>query len=163
MCLKKEVDFSLLLPTRNRPDSLIRLIDSISKTSSGEKSIEILIYTDKDDGLTLDRKDDIVNAVDKQKPINIIFLNDDSGKSWYNNWWEFLWNNSSGKYGMLCGDDLIFQTYEWDMKINNFTFLLSCVSNQVFPIPYSFLDISIDPRRWFLLFTCLISILSSDI
>jgi glycosyltransferase involved in cell wall biosynthesis len=51
------MDISVILPTRGRPDSLIKAIESLLKTKSNKTEIEILIAYDSDDTTILNVKD----------------------------------------------------------------------------------------------------------
>ena len=105
---------SLLTPTRDRPDNIVRFIDSVVDTISNDNYIEILFYVDYDDINTTR----IINnyCVKLTKKIEIKSMCDVK-ENWYNKWWNFLWKMATGDVFMQCGDDLIFRTKNWDNVI----------------------------------------------
>ena len=109
------MDFSLLVPTRNRPNNIVRFVESVAETSSDESTIEILFYVDADDENTKNATEAIEDIIENKPNIKYSMMGD--SVDWYNKWWNYLWQHCSGKYIMQCGDDLIFRTDNWDVEI----------------------------------------------
>lgn len=99
-------EFSLILPTRDRPKLAYRLLKSIAKTTSDIDKIEVVLYLDEDD-------------VDSQQidypgvPLVKIIGNDKNMGAITNK----CYDESHGKLIMLINDDMIFSTKNWDDKI----------------------------------------------
>lgn len=98
---------SILVPTRNRPDNVTRLVSTVRDTASAPEKIEILFYVDEDDDT---------------------FPNDLSGirfkvvrgpRIWLSLAVNTLYVHSKGEILMPGGDDMIFQTVGWDQKIRD--------------------------------------------
>lgn len=99
--------FSILCPSRKRPESLRRLIDSIISTTHSLDSIELLVYVDEDDFLT--------------QPGNFAnhsFVNFFRGpRLWMSLAQNVLFAQSSGSIIMACADDFVFKSHDWDVKV----------------------------------------------
>jgi hypothetical protein len=109
---------SILTPTCKRPGNVNRLISSIKDTASGKNRIELLFYVDDNDVGTRDCFNDFYEIVKDINFIELKFINDiGNDKQWYNRWWNYLWKNCSGDYIMQCGDDIVFRTKDWDLKV----------------------------------------------
>lgn len=86
---------SVLVPTKKRPKRLEQLISSIQKTAKG---VEVLTYVDEDD---------------------------DSYSEWTVKGPSFerarmfraLFEKASNDYLMICGDDVVFETPDWNEKM----------------------------------------------
>lgn len=94
---------SVLLPSRNRPDQLQRLVDSIHTTAS--KYVEVVVYVD-DDEPQIEQYDSIPDIHLVQGPR--ITLSD---------MWNECWKQATSEIFMQCGDDIIFRTQGWDDKV----------------------------------------------
>lgn len=98
---------SLLLPTRQRPNQLKRLVDSVNATAAHPELIELVTYTDDDDpsydALELD-----IDWVRVQGNRHIDGLVNLSAM------WNRCYEASSGDIVMHCGDDIVFRTPDWD-------------------------------------------------
>lgn len=104
--------FSLLLPTRGRPQKLNRLLKSIEETMSHEHEIEVQTWIDSDDKSTIGYIDHIpefpFRVVRNVKERNAHVL---GGK------WNWLYRNADAEVYMICGDDLVFRARGWDTRI----------------------------------------------
>lgn len=98
--------FSLILPTRERPQQVYRLFDSIKETTSDLSSIEIILYVDEDDHLS--RKISYPSLNIKK----IILPRKPMGKVT-----NICYEASGGSYIMLVNDDVIFRTKGWDERV----------------------------------------------
>ena len=98
---------SLLLPTRQRPSQLARLVESVNATATDPSRIELVTYTDDDDpsydALELD-----IHWVRVRGPRLHDGLVNLSVK------WNECHAVAQGDIYMHCGDDIIFRTTGWD-------------------------------------------------
>jgi hypothetical protein len=101
------VDFSILCPSRGRPEDLRRLCDSINSTAEHPERIEILVYLDNDDTAT--------KEVDYKNIPNVKFFR--GPRVWMSHAQNFLYCQSKGEIIMACADDFVFRTPSWDQKI----------------------------------------------
>lgn len=101
------IHFSLLLPTRGRPDLLDRFLESVLKTAAFPEKIEIVIVTDEDDitmkGYTFPQLN--IKSVEFVSGKNMGELN------------QAAFEASTGQYVFLVNDDIIVQTPRWDERI----------------------------------------------
>lgn len=98
---------SILCPSRERPRSLHRLMESIQATASNLDDIEVLIYLDFDDEST--------SEIDY---INYSFVRFFRGnRMWMSLMQNFLYSQSRGDFIMACADDFVFRTLYWDKII----------------------------------------------
>lgn len=100
---------SLLLPTRQRPNNLRRLVDSINATKASEM-IELVTYIDEDDDSYDDLELDITWHI-VHGPRNINGLVNLSAM------WNACFEESCGDILMHCGDDIVFRTEGWDFEV----------------------------------------------
>jgi len=98
---------SILIPTRNRPANVLRLIESIRTTSKNSNLIEVLFYVDDDDDSFPDEIDGIRTMVMKGPTI------------WLSLAVNTLFVHSRGEIVMPGGDDMIFKTVGWDEQIRS--------------------------------------------
>jgi len=104
----------LLLPTRGRPEKLNRLFESIVKTTTHIDRINVYVYIDDDDKVTLDALDKIKSDLPTLKINEIIGPRITISKAW-----NKCWEAGSGEIVMLCADDIVFETKEWEIWILN--------------------------------------------
>jgi len=92
---------SILFPTRNRPENLRRLVNSIQGTV---KSLfpEIFVYIDEDDSISVNEAENlgIRYIIGKRKALSLCY-ND-------------LAKEASGEILMFGGDDIVFKLEGWD-------------------------------------------------
>ena len=96
---------SILCPTRGRPKNIIRLVDSIMAQKSNEGKVEILIFIDDDDDSYTNELTD-----DYSESLKIIR----GPRQWISNAHNILYNFAKGEILMTAGDDMIFETQDWD-------------------------------------------------
>jgi len=98
---------SLLLPTRQRPHNLTRLVESIRSTATLPDDIELVTYIDSDDS-SYDRLSLDIDWTPIYGPrtydglVNLSVM------------WNQCYEHSTGDIIMHCGDDIIFRTPGWD-------------------------------------------------
>ena len=96
-------DYSLLLPTRDRPGLVKQLFESIVETTSEPDRLEIVLYTDEED---LQGREighpllSITRLTGKNETMGSVTRR--------------CYDRSQGKYVMLINDDMIFRTKNWD-------------------------------------------------
>jgi hypothetical protein len=101
------MNFSILCPSRGRPDDLRRLCNSINATAENPNQIEILVYLDEDDSTTSELAYlDIANLKFFRGP-----------RVWMSHAQNFLYCQSKGQILMACADDFVFRTTSWDTII----------------------------------------------
>lgn len=116
--------YSLLIPTRDRPKQLARFIDSVYRTTTHKKNIEILFAVDDDDTVSQGYVNDLISQYKPHMSMALYtrtrsdMLNDD-----YYNW---LGKKATGDLMWILADDLEIVQYKWDemvwQEIVNFTF-----------------------------------------
>lgn len=101
------INFSVLLPTKERPSLLLRLLESIEDTAHDPSSIEIILYTDEDDASSRSAE---VSGLDMVKltgppgtPMGRIF--------------NECYAASRGRHLMLLNDDAVVRTRDWDLRV----------------------------------------------
>jgi len=99
-------NFSIILPTRDHPTLAKRLFESIVKTTSEPDSLEIVLYTDKDD---------TESCMLSHPSLSISKLSGE-GET-IGNITRKCYEKSAGRFIMLANDDMIFQTKDWDKKV----------------------------------------------
>lgn len=100
---------SILCPTRGRPDNLIRILESVERTTQDLSSVEFLVYFDQDDS---------TQFLDLS---HFEFVRKFTGpRMWMSNSHNFLFAHSTGELIMACADDFVFLSQSWDMAIKTF-------------------------------------------
>lgn len=105
-------DISILLPTRQRPNQLKRLVDSINLTADGIGDIELIHYVDNDDSSYEDLELDI-----NWSRISGPRLHD--GLVNLSKKWNECFTCAAGDILMHCGDDIVFRTPGWDTIVRD--------------------------------------------
>jgi hypothetical protein len=96
---------SLLCPTRNRPDSVRRLIGSARATASDPGGLEFVFYTDSDAPLP----GDITSQA------GVVTIN--GPRIVLSAMWNACCGQASGEILMQAADDIVFHTPEWDSAV----------------------------------------------
>lgn len=98
--------FSILCPTRGRPDSMSRLVESALQTAANPSAIEFIFYIDDDDTASQEMAAslDIVKAVVGPRIV-------------LSQMWNECWAVAQHDIFMQCGDDIIFRSNSWDYKV----------------------------------------------
>lgn len=97
---------SVLVPTRNRPHSINRLVTSAFETAATE--IEFVVYVDDDDPAREENLD-VLN----RPGVQVI----GGSRVVLSEMWNRCWEHSSHDVAMHCGDDIIFRTANWDTRV----------------------------------------------
>lgn len=107
---------SILLPTRNRPDNVRRLYQSIVNTADDIKDIELCFYVDEDDVISLPVIEELANEINAQciqgEPapnvrVPVWFLQNELQKI------------ATGPIYMFSADDIVFRTTNWDKIVKD--------------------------------------------
>lgn len=102
------MNFSIVFPSRERPELLRKCLDSIGSTSENLDQVEVLVAVDMDDNLTWEfirqNKFSFVKFVGVNRSLNF-------SRDYYNH----LAKMSTGKWIIACNDDGTFLTPHWDM------------------------------------------------
>jgi hypothetical protein len=98
--------FSLLVPTRSRVERFLGMVATAVRKAALPGMIEICAYVDQDDPQLaeyLKSSEEIGYYVGRRRPVAQA--------------WEALVREASGQILMLCADDLVFRTQDWDALI----------------------------------------------
>lgn len=102
-------NFTICVPTRERPKSINRLIKCIRDTAKYPDKIQIIFRIDKDDKVSKATIDAI------KSPFKIDCIIGDRGN--LSDMWEDCWETAKADLIMMCADDVIFRTKNWDDTI----------------------------------------------
>ena len=97
---------SILIPSRKRPENILRLKTNILDTISSLDNIELCMYIDDDDEESISALEDISRAIST----TAVQGNQILGSQMYNE----LFKLASGDIIMFAADDIIFKTKHWD-------------------------------------------------
>lgn len=98
---------SVLLPTRGRPDNVRRLLDSAFQTA--ETEVEFVVYLDDDDPTRHRTKDVLARGAQAtwvEGPRVVL-----------SEMWNRCWEHARFDVAMHCGDDIVFRTDSWDVRV----------------------------------------------
>lgn len=95
---------SLLLPSRQRRNDLIRFYNSAMETADNPKDIEVVVYIDNDDG-----------AYDGLELPRMTIIRGE--RIVLSEMWNACYKACKGDYLMHCGDDLVFKSKGWDTEM----------------------------------------------
>lgn len=93
---------SVLCPTRGRPDSVRRLLDSISATAATQR-VEVVFRTDDDSPLEYPQSERVIEVRGPRITLSQM--------------WNEAYYASHGEIVMQCGDDIVFRTEAWDLMV----------------------------------------------
>jgi len=115
--------FSLIVPTRQRPTQLRRMLDSVANTAAHPERVEVVLVVDADDTASLVRHSRLnIRHIVVPPGLTMGALN------------QAGYEGSSGDYVMLLNDDIIVHTRRWD------AIALSCFRR--FPDPFVLLHVN---------------------
>jgi hypothetical protein len=96
---------SILCPTRNRTDSMMRLVRSARQTASNPVELEFIFYVDDDDDASATVADDLGATAVRGSRIVLSEM------------WNRCWDEATRDVAMHCGDDIIFRSQNWDLHV----------------------------------------------
>lgn len=97
---------SVLLPTRNRPANVRRLLDSALETA--ETEVEFVVYVDDDDPT----RDETCDVLARYAVTTIV-----GPRVVLSEAWNRCAERARFDVMMHCGDDIVFRTYGWDARV----------------------------------------------
>jgi glycosyl transferase/beta-hydroxylase protein BlmF len=97
---------SILCPSRERPDQVIRLIESIFENALAPDTVEILFYIDHDD--------ETFPNLNRFGQSTRVFR---GPRTWISNAHNFLYSHCEGEIVMTAADDMVFRTLGWDSAV----------------------------------------------
>lgn len=97
---------SILLPTRKRPENIVRLWESIAKTADNPLDLELICYIDEDD-----------TSYDNISSVPMIKVR--GPRIVLSEMWNKCYEKSHGDILMHCGDDIVFRTKHWDRLVKS--------------------------------------------
>lgn len=96
---------SILCPTRNRVDSMRRLVTSAREMAANPLDVEFIFYVDDDDEASATAADDLGGCAVRGPRIVLSEM------------WNRCWDESTSDVAMHCGDDIIFRSRDWDLHV----------------------------------------------
>jgi len=111
----KHIDFSILVPSRERIELLGNLCSSIARNTINPDKIEVLIAYDLDDEATIKVINDFSNTYGSW----LKFIGRQRGTSISRDYYNWLYKASAGKYIIGLNDDCRIETLGWDYIIKN--------------------------------------------
>jgi hypothetical protein len=109
--MNKDIHISILVPTKNRVFNIKKLVYYALGNATRPENIEIIFYVDYDDY----ESQNYISSYKNDK----IFWTTTKEKVLFSDMWNYCYNASSGRYLMLCGDDVTFETNGWDIIVKN--------------------------------------------
>jgi glycosyltransferase involved in cell wall biosynthesis len=101
-------NFSLILPTRDRPMLVKRLFDSLTQTVGDPDQVEIVLYIDQDDVESRKISHPLLDTIRQIGP---------RPRKTMGNIVKDCYEASRGRYVMLINDDVVFHTKKWDVEL----------------------------------------------
>lgn len=103
---------SIVVPSRNRPGNIARLLKSLKNVSNDFNKLDIIIRLDKDDK-------DLEGYIKETKKYINIQVKIDNKRENLSDLWDECYHLTKYPLIMMCADDVIFRTKDWDKKITN--------------------------------------------
>lgn len=103
---------SLLTPTRGRPANMLRLCKSVEETACNPNDIEIVFYIDIDDTKSKEQFHEICDAGFATNVYACI-----GKRILLSRTWNTCFEISEGPHYMLCADNIVFRTKNWDTMV----------------------------------------------
>lgn len=98
--------YSVLCPTRNRPQNLMRMVDSLDNTISDPNKIEYIFYVDLDDTVSLD----VIRTFPRSWTIH-------APRIMFCQMFNELTRWAKNDIFFMTGDDIIMRTKDWDLIV----------------------------------------------
>ena len=99
---------SMLCPTRNRPEGLLRLVTSALETATSPEEIEIVAVVDPDDSSYVQ----LIEA--KLSQVKWVFVDEPVV---FSDLWNLAWWEASGPIYQMVADDMVVRTPAWDTLV----------------------------------------------
>jgi hypothetical protein len=121
---------SVILATRGRLNSLIKTLDSLIYKCSDLEKIEILIKVDDDDSETIEG----LKSYKNYNLINVEISDKKQGYASLNEFYNELYEKSSGDFIFCMNDDSTVETQNWDKLIEPYLGQFVCLHhNPAYP------------------------------
>ncbi len=102
---------SILMPSRGRPDGMMRAVRTALQTATYPRHLEIIVYLDEDDPQVF-----VYGAMLEAVPqLSYVF----GARRLLSECWNLCYGVSKGEIIMHCGDDLTFDTPGWDVMVRD--------------------------------------------
>jgi glycosyltransferase involved in cell wall biosynthesis len=109
------IKIDILIPTRNRYDRLIELLDSLEKTISKKNIINVHLYIDNDDEALIRNLYRLYNFCVFVEFNLVAHIGDKTTN--LSQKWNYLAEIGKGNILMHAGDDIVFTTRDWDKMV----------------------------------------------
>jgi hypothetical protein len=108
--------YSLLVPTRERPNEVDRFLDSVFQNTHQINNLEILFAIDNDDGISLIN---IEKMQHKYSKILIKYFTRNRSEMLNEDYYNWLGRQAQGDMLWIMGDDVVIVQPKWDVYITN--------------------------------------------
>lgn len=105
----KEINFSIIFPSRERIILLQKLLESIKRTTVDLEAIEVLIAVDNDD-------EETKKVLYQWNYSFVKYFEVSRSSNFSRDYYNFLYEKSKGKWIIAINDDAEFMTERWDVK-----------------------------------------------
>jgi len=120
---------SVLLPSRNRPELLLRSVAGLYEKASNPAGVEVLIANDPDDDMTVQVASQLFEAFPTVRLIRVFRR---YGYREFHEYFNTLCMSATGEWLLLWNDDAIMESISWDMAMENMPAgVLSLKTNQL--------------------------------
>lgn len=110
------IEYSLLVPTRERPYRLDKLFESIDLLTDNKNQVEILVAIDHDDEVS---QHQLPILTKKYNQLIIKVFSRERSEFLNSDYYNFLGEKAEGNYLWINADDLVFLEKHWDTHILN--------------------------------------------
>lgn len=107
------MEFSIVVPTRGRPENMLRLLNSIIDTSYDIDNVEVIFRIDTNDEKSIE----FMNLATQTGLLIKTKFYVNSRNEFLSDLWQEGYELAVGKRVMMCGDDIVFETQNWDKII----------------------------------------------
>jgi hypothetical protein len=106
-----DITFSLLAPTRNRPEKMERSCKQAFQTADNPDKVEVIYYIDNDDLKSIEKADELA------KQFNVRYIVGD--RIVLSEMWNKCHEKAQGQYFFTFADDVLLLTQGWDSIVEN--------------------------------------------
>ena len=114
----KDLGISILIPTRGRPENMKRVAESAISLAYWDERVQVVFYIDSDDQASID----MAKKLQYECPFNPYYDIETidyiiGERVVLSQMWNEAYKKASYNIIMHGGDDIIFRTQDWDLKI----------------------------------------------
>lgn len=109
------MQYSLICPTRDRPVERERFLKSIQDTINDVRQTEIIFVIDNDDN---DSGIHLEQLIKRFRSLNIVYYKRNRSVMLNADYYNWGAGHAIGKYIWIVGDDVVFQSKDWDTYIS---------------------------------------------